>query len=116
MRIALPAILVCLALAASAPPAAAAAGSATPLWLTLPELPPAPAPDAQGYVVHDGARLYYAAYGAGRPVILLHGASPTATTGPTRLPRSPAPAGASSPSTAAATAGPAATSAATPTS
>ncbi len=27
----------------------------------------------QGYVEHDGARIWYAAYGAGAPVILLHG-------------------------------------------
>lgn len=35
--------------------------------------PPLPAADAQGYVEHDGARIWYAAYGAGSPVILLHG-------------------------------------------
>jgi len=36
---------------------------------------PLPATDEQGYVEHDGARIWYAAYGygAGRPVILLHG-------------------------------------------
>ena len=35
----------------------------------------APLPDTptQGYVTHDGARLWYATYGAGAPVILLHG-------------------------------------------
>lgn len=35
----------------------------------------APLPDAkeQGYVKHDGARIWYAAYGSGAPVILLHG-------------------------------------------
>jgi len=35
----------------------------------------APLPDtkAQGYVEHDGARIWYAAYGSGSPVILLHG-------------------------------------------
>lgn len=27
----------------------------------------------QGYVEHEGARIWYAAYGVGRPVILLHG-------------------------------------------
>ena len=34
---------------------------------------PLPATDDQGYVEHDGARIWYAAYGAGSPVILLHG-------------------------------------------
>ncbi len=35
----------------------------------------APLPIAmdQGYVEHDGVRIWYAAYGAGSPVILLHG-------------------------------------------
>ena len=35
----------------------------------------APLPDAadQGYVEHDGARIWYASHGSGAPVILLHG-------------------------------------------
>lgn len=35
----------------------------------------APLPDAdlQGYLEHDGARIWYAVYGTGMPVILLHG-------------------------------------------
>ncbi len=35
----------------------------------------APLPDTQdqGYVEHDGARIWYATYGSGPPVILLHG-------------------------------------------
>jgi pimeloyl-ACP methyl ester carboxylesterase len=35
--------------------------------------PPLPAPDAQGYVENDGARIRYASCGAGPAVILLHG-------------------------------------------
>jgi pimeloyl-ACP methyl ester carboxylesterase len=34
---------------------------------------PLPAPDDHGYVEHDGARIWYAIFGAGSPVILLHG-------------------------------------------
>ena len=34
---------------------------------------PLPESQGQGYVDHDGARIWYAAYGAGKPVILLHG-------------------------------------------
>jgi pimeloyl-ACP methyl ester carboxylesterase len=34
---------------------------------------PLPASNAEGYVDHDGARIWYATYGAGAPVILLHG-------------------------------------------
>jgi len=32
-----------------------------------------PVADDQGYVEHDGARIWYSAYGSGAPVILLHG-------------------------------------------
>ena len=35
--------------------------------------PPLPEPSYQGFVEHNGARLFYASYGAGAPVILLHG-------------------------------------------
>jgi pimeloyl-ACP methyl ester carboxylesterase len=34
---------------------------------------PLPLTDAQGYLDHDGARIWYASFGAGPPVILLHG-------------------------------------------
>jgi pimeloyl-ACP methyl ester carboxylesterase len=35
--------------------------------------PPLPVPDEQGYVENEGARIWYSTYGAGSPVILLHG-------------------------------------------
>src|SRR6516165_838793 len=31
------------------------------------------APDDQGYVDNEGARIWYATYGSGAPVIMLHG-------------------------------------------
>ena len=34
---------------------------------------PLPGAGEQGYVEHDGARIWYATYGVGAPVILLHG-------------------------------------------
>src|SRR6202142_4022479 len=34
---------------------------------------PLPVADDQGYVEHDGARIWYSTYGAGSAVILLHG-------------------------------------------
>src|SRR4051794_27131695 len=34
---------------------------------------PLPVTADQGYVEHDGAQIWYAAYGTGSPVILLHG-------------------------------------------
>lgn len=34
---------------------------------------PLPATQAQGTILHDGAQIWYAAYGTGAPVILLHG-------------------------------------------
>ena len=53
---------------------AGAAGAATiPIWKTIPPARPLPATTASGYVIHDGARIYYATFGYGPPVILLHG-------------------------------------------
>ena len=51
----------------------AAALADTPAWQTLP--PPAPLPpfELEGRVAHDGARIWFATFGAGPPVILLHG-------------------------------------------
>lgn len=34
---------------------------------------PLPVATEEGYMEHDGARIWYASYGTGRPVILLHG-------------------------------------------
>lgn len=52
----------------------AAAMAALPVWQTLP-VPDASqlAPTATGHVDVDGARLSYASYGTGSPVLLLHG-------------------------------------------
>ena len=43
------------------------------LWRTLPAPPPLPPAAMQGTVAHDGARIWFATFGAGAPVILLHG-------------------------------------------
>lgn len=53
--------------------AARGAMAKAPLWTTVPEPAPLPAPTASGYVAHDGARIWWAAYGAGAPVFMLHG-------------------------------------------
>jgi pimeloyl-ACP methyl ester carboxylesterase len=45
----------------------------TPPWQTLPDPAPLPAFDVEGRVAHDGARIWFATFGAGPPVILLHG-------------------------------------------
>jgi pimeloyl-ACP methyl ester carboxylesterase len=47
--------------------------AARPLWETLPAPARLPHPVSTGYAAHDGARIYYAVYGRGAPVILLHG-------------------------------------------
>lgn len=49
------------------------AHAAVPLWRTLPAPAPLPTAATSGYLTHDGARIHYAVYGAGSPVILLHG-------------------------------------------
>lgn len=47
-------------------------------------LPPAA---EQGFVEHDGARIWFSIYGAGTPVLLLHGGLATAATGAISLRR-----------------------------
>ena len=49
------------------------AQAAVPRWLTLPPTPNLPTPEASGYAPVDGIRIWYAEFGRGRPVILLHG-------------------------------------------
>lgn len=45
----------------------------TNAWTTLPPTPPLPPGGKQSFVQADGARIFYARYGQGSPVILLHG-------------------------------------------
>jgi pimeloyl-ACP methyl ester carboxylesterase len=52
---------------------ASLAAVATELWQTLPPTPTRPAATAEGKAPVDGVELYYAEYGSGPPVILLHG-------------------------------------------
>ena len=52
---------------------ALAAAAEKPRWQTCPLPPAMPAPDDHGIVTIDGADIYYATFGKGAPVILLHG-------------------------------------------
>jgi pimeloyl-ACP methyl ester carboxylesterase len=47
--------------------------SAAPRWLTVPPTPRLPAALASGYAPVNGVRLWYAVFGKGEPVLLLHG-------------------------------------------
>lgn len=49
------------------------AAYASPPWLVLPPTPNLPKADASGYVPVNGIRVWYAEFGQGAPVILLHG-------------------------------------------
>ncbi len=46
---------------------------AAPRWLALPPTPVLPAASASGYAPVNGVRIWYAEFGHGSPVILLHG-------------------------------------------
>ncbi len=65
--------LVFLSWVAEADGAPAAAKGPVPVWQTLPMPSSLPAAKAKGYVPHAGAQIYYAVYGSGTPVLLLHG-------------------------------------------
>ena len=42
-------------------------------WLTLPQPPAMPATTQSGYAPVNGIEMYYAVYGAGDPILLIHG-------------------------------------------
>jgi pimeloyl-ACP methyl ester carboxylesterase len=50
-----------------------AAARAEPQWLTLPPTPTLPAHGKSGYAPVNGIKIWYATFGHGAPVILLHG-------------------------------------------
>ena len=51
----------------------ASAASADPQWLTLPPTPTLPKPLHSGYAPVNGIKIWYAVFGHGKPVIMLHG-------------------------------------------
>jgi pimeloyl-ACP methyl ester carboxylesterase len=53
--------------------ACAGQANAASQWLTLPPTPTLPAALRSGYAPVNGIRIWYAVFGHGRPVILLHG-------------------------------------------
>ena len=42
-------------------------------WMTIPDAPAMPAPASTGMAPVNGIQMYYATYGAGDPVLLIHG-------------------------------------------
>lgn len=42
-------------------------------WKTLPDFPPMPKPEQTGYADVNGIKMYYATYGKGDPILLIHG-------------------------------------------
>ena len=53
--------------------ASATAALGEPQWLTLPPTPKLPTPAESGYAPVNGIKIWYATFGSGAPVILLHG-------------------------------------------
>jgi hypothetical protein len=51
----------------------AAAAGAEPPWLTLPPTPSLPKAEQSGYAPINGINIWYATFGKGEPVLLLHG-------------------------------------------
>src|SRR5215510_620479 len=51
----------------------ATAASAKQPWLTLPPTPSLPKAEQSGYAPVNGIKIWYAEFGKGEPVILLHG-------------------------------------------
>ena len=47
--------------------------NAEPQWMTLPPTPVLPQADRSGYAPVNGVKIWYAVFGRGEPVILLHG-------------------------------------------
>jgi pimeloyl-ACP methyl ester carboxylesterase len=62
-------ILSCLVLLCST----LSVARAEPQWLTLPSTPILPQPEVSGLAPVNGIRIWYAVFGQGEPVILLHG-------------------------------------------
>jgi hypothetical protein len=50
-----------------------AAVAAADRWLTLPEPPPMPKAEQSGKAPVNGIEMYYAIYGSGDPILLIHG-------------------------------------------
>jgi pimeloyl-ACP methyl ester carboxylesterase len=65
MRACFLAFILCLLIGAPA--------QAEPQWLTLPPTPILPKPAQSGYAPVNGIKIWYATFGRGEPVILLHG-------------------------------------------
>lgn len=63
----------CFALALTVLLFALTAARAEPQWLTLPPTPSLPQAAQSGYAPVNGIKIWYAAFGRGAPVILLHG-------------------------------------------
>lgn len=62
-----------LALVLLLPPTVAWSVAAAAQWETLPRTPTLPKPDRAGYAPVNGIRIWFAEFGRGEPVILLHG-------------------------------------------
>jgi pimeloyl-ACP methyl ester carboxylesterase len=60
--------LLAFALLSLAPPA-----FAEDRWMTIPEAAPMPAPVTEGVAEVNGIKMHYATFGAGDPVLLIHG-------------------------------------------
>ncbi len=54
-------------------PSTAAWAQRTPRWLELPDTPSLPTPQETGRAAVNGVSIWYATFGSGSPIVLLHG-------------------------------------------
>jgi pimeloyl-ACP methyl ester carboxylesterase len=73
LRCAVIAIGLGVAMPALMAPIVSGPAQAAQIWETLPALGPAPKPASSGMAPVNDIQMYYAVYGSGQPVILLHG-------------------------------------------
>ncbi|SKA35785.1 Pimeloyl-ACP methyl ester carboxylesterase [Enhydrobacter aerosaccus] len=73
IRLGLRSVGIAVAVLALVSSAVVANAQSTPRWLTLPDTPTLPTAQQSGHAPVNGVSIWYATFGGGEPVVLLHG-------------------------------------------